>query len=429
MNTQMQDPKKAQRGVRALLALTLLGGCVHLGEWSDEQKEVLREMRLTNAPLPADPSNRFADDEAAAIIGQRLFFDTRLSANGAVACSTCHAPSKDFQDGLPLGKGLGTTGRRTMPVTGVAASPWLFWDGRKDSLWSQALGPLESAVEHGTDRLHVARVIAQSYRSEYQALFGSLPELAHLPAHASPAVSDQRWDAWQTMSDADRDAVNRVFADAGKAIAAYERKLQPGAARFDRYVDAVLQGDHQAAALHMTQDEVAGLRLFTGKANCTRCHNGPRLTNDDFANTGVPDLLRSGDLGRQLGSREVLQDEFNCLGRYSDARPEQCRELQAMRAGDQHGVRAFKVPSLRNVALRAPYMHAGQFATLEEVIEHYDRAPKAPAGHSELQPLRLSRKERRQLVQFLNTLTAPLDAEPRWLAAPPVTTASKGDAP
>jgi len=411
-------------GLRLLLATMVLSGCAHNTQaWSDPQKRQLEELRLAKTPLPPDPSNRFADSEPAAQLGQRLFFDTRFSANGAVSCATCHLPEKDFQDGLPLGKGIGTTGRRTMPVTGSAGSPWLFWDGRKDSLWSQALGPLESGVEHGGDRVQYYRIVRSVYRDEYERVFGELPGVSDLPEHASPALSDERWDAWMAMPARDRDAVNRVFANIGKAIAAYERKLMPGPSRFDRYVDAVLRADDATAARAMSRDEVAGLRLFIGKASCTQCHNGPRFTNDDFANTGVPDAGAGTDVGRHRGGREVLQDEFNCAGPYSDAGPGQCGELQALRAGDDHAVRAFKVPSLRNVAVRAPYMHAGQLASLTEVVEHYDRAPSAPAGHTELRPLHLTPEERRQLVQFLGALSAPLAVDPSWLRAPaPIST-------
>lgn len=404
--------------IRLLLTAMALSGCAHTQAWSDLQKSQLEELRLSETPLPRDPSNRFADSESAARLGQRFFFDTRFSANGAVSCATCHLPEKDFQDGLPLGKGIGTTGRRTMPVSGSAASPWLFWDGRKDSLWSQALGPLESGVEHGGDRVQYYRVVANVYRDEYERVFGELPGASALPEHASPALSDERWDAWMALPARDKDAVNRVFSNIGKAIAAYERKLTPGPSRFDRYVDAVLRGDDAGAAKAMSRDEAAGLRLFIGKANCTQCHNGPRLTNDDFANTGVPDAGEKTEIGRHLGGREVLQDEFNCVGPYSDARPEECRELKALRAGDDHALRAFKVPSLRNVAARAPYMHAGQLASLTDVVNHYDRAPKAPAGHTDLRALHLTPDERWQLVQFLGALSAAVAADPCWLRAP-----------
>ena len=120
-------------------------------------------------PLPRDPTNRVADDPRAADLGRRLFFDTRLSSNGRVACSTCHQPDRAFQDGIALAAGVGTTARRTMPIAGMARSPFLFWDGRKDSLWAQALGPLESPVEHGGTRAQYAHVVADALRSGLRA--------------------------------------------------------------------------------------------------------------------------------------------------------------------------------------------------------------------------------------------------------------------
>jgi cytochrome c peroxidase len=155
----------------------------------------------------------------------------------------------------------------------------------------------------------------------------------------------------------------------------------------------------------LSPDEVAGLRLFIGKASCVNCHNGPLLTNNGFHNTGVP--ARAGlpaDRGRLAGADGVLRDEFNCRSRWSDARSK-CPELEFLVTGDHVLERAFKVPSLRNVAERAPYMHAGQFSTLSEVIEHYNRAPKAAAGHAELEPLHLSAQERRQIEAFLRSLS------------------------
>jgi cytochrome c peroxidase len=226
----------------------------------------------------------------------------------------------------------------------------------------------------------------------------------------------------------ERDAVSRVFANLGKAIAAYERRIAPGASRFDAYVDAALRGDAQQMAATLTRDEEAGLRLFIGKANCLQCHNGPLFTNNDFHNTGVPAAagLRE-DTGRLAGVKQVLADEFNCLGPYSDARPEQCGELRFLATDAKNQLRQFRPPSLRNVAERAPYMHAGQFGSLVEVVEHYNRAPQAPQGHSELKPLRLSRAEIDQLVAFLATLKSPVNAESRWLLDPKMTAAKAGE--
>ena len=376
----------------ALLALMLWATLARVAAeprrtWTPAQLDELRSLSLLALdPLPPDPTNRVADDPAAAALGRRLFFDTRLSANGRVACGTCHQPERGFQDGLPLAVGVGTTARRAMPIAGMARSPFLFWDGRKDSLWAQALGPLESAVEHGGTREQYARVVASHYRDEYEAVFGPLPDLSAVEA------------LWE--------AVTGIFVNVGKAIAAYERRIGFGAARFDQYVAAVTAGRPADGVL--SDDEVAGLRLFIGTAHCTQCHNGPLLTNYEFHNTGVPP--RPGlpaDQGRLAGATAVGRDEFNCRSRWSDAR-QRCAELEFMVTGDHTQARAFKVPSLRNVAERAPYMHAGQLASLAEVLDHYDRAPAAVSGHSELHPLRLTRAERRQIEAFLRTLSGPI---------------------
>jgi cytochrome c peroxidase len=208
------------------------------------------------------------------------------------------------------------------------------------------------------------------------------------------------------MTDAQRDAVTSVFVNVGKAIAAYERRIDFGTSRFDRYVAAI--SDTGRGDSILTSDEIAGLKLFTGKANCTQCHNGPLFTNNEFHNTGVPRLTGQPlDEGRLTGASVVLTDEFNCRSRWSDA-PQTCAELDFLVTGDHTLERAYKVPSLRNVASRAPYMHAGQFATLAEVLDHYNRAPAAPAGHTELKPLRLKAAELGQLEAFLNALSGPI---------------------
>lgn len=355
------------------------------GRWTSAQLDDIQGLSLAALePLPRDPTNRVADDPRAADFGRRLFFDTRLSANGRVACSTCHQVERGFQDGLPLAQGVGTTARRAMPIAAMARSPFLFWDGRKDSLWAQALGPLESAVEHGGTRAQYATVVADAYANDYEAIFGPLPDLAR----------------------AEHDDITRVFVNIGKAIAAYERQIAFGPSRFDRYAVALASG--QTASGILSDEEVAGLRLFIGKGNCTQCHNGPLFTSNEFHNTGVPprrDLPI--DRGRLTGATAVLGDEFNCRSQWSDAR-EHCAELEFIVTEDHTLERAYKVPSLRNVAERAPFMHAGQFATLTEVLDHYNRAPGATSGHSELRPLGLKAVELRQLEAFLRSLSGPL---------------------
>lgn len=143
------------------------------------------------------------------------------------------------------------------------------------------------------------------------------------------------------------------------------------------------------------------------------------LPNNDFHNTGVP--AANGlpeDDGRATGTRQVLTDEFNCLSPYSDAKEGDCAELTYMVIDGHDLERQFKPPSLRNVAARGPFMHAGQFETLEGVLNHYNTAPEAPMGHSELEPLGLNEKQIAQIIAFLKTLDSPVDAEPEWLRMP-----------
>lgn len=386
--------------------------------WSDADKATLGSMLLSRLPAPpADPSNAAESRPEAIALGKRLFSDTRLSMNGQVSCASCHSPERDFQDGRPVGQGVGTGSRRTMPIAAAAHSPWLFWDGRKDSLWSQALGPLEDPAEHGANRSQLAHLLAANYRADYEAVFGPFPSLQGVPANASPVGSPADRMGWQAMSSEQRESVNRVFSNLGKAVAAYERTVTYRESRFDRYVNAVLQGAG-AEPQPLTPAELNGLRLFIGKGQCSTCHNGPLLTDQHFHNTGVPprDLSRP-DGGRRLAVEKVRDDEFNCLGRYSDAKGDVCQELKFIASDDPGLEGAFKTPSLRNVANRAPYMHAGQLATLEDVVAHYVRSPRAAIGHSELahggggharrEPIRLTDQEARDLVQFLRTLSGP----------------------
>lgn len=393
--------------------------------WTENEQATLRSLWLGSLPpVPPDPSNAYADDPGAAALGQKFFFDTRFSANGQVACVTCHQPARLFTDGLPLARGIGTTNRNAMTIVGTAYSPWLFWDGRADSQWAQALIPLENPVEHGGTRTQYAHVIDEQYRAAYEIIFGPLPDLtdaARFPAEAGPLAADPAArTAWREMTPADRATVTRIFVNVGKAIAAYERLLVPGPARFDTYVEAVLANDVERMHATLTAEEAAGLRLFISpQVGCTRCHNGPLFTNESFHNTGVPTNPQNpADRGRATGVQHAQRDEFNCLTPYSDAGPEACAELRFAKTGGVELERAFKVPTLRNVTETAPYMHAGQFATLREVLHHYNRAPVAPSGHSELNRLYLTQAELDQLVAFLHTLESSVPVSSKWLEAP-----------
>ena len=383
--------------------------------WSAAERSTLASLWLGSLPpLPADPSNRFAHDPDAAALGQRLFFDPRLSANGGVACATCHQPAKYFTDGLARGRAIGTSRRNTISLVGAAYSPWMYWDGRRDSLWSQALSPLEDPQEHGGNRVQLAGLVYadRAYRSAYERLFGPLQDFGDRVRLAPPGKPGA------SLSPEDAQLVSRVFANMGKSIAAYERLLRPGASRFDRYVEAVLAEDQPRQRQLFSPFEKAGLRLFIGKANCTQCHNGPLLTNNEFHNTGV--LSAPGqvpDKGRVDGVRIARADPFNCLGAYSDAAEADCGELMFTKTGIEV-LGALRTPSLRNVEQTAPYMHAGQLITLEAVLAHYNEAPPAMIGHNEAKPLNLSRREIKQLRAFLGTLNAAPATDARWLRPP-----------
>lgn len=172
--------------VFASAALALGAGAAMLkSEWSAEDLKRIQSLSLASLPvLRPDPSNRVSDDPAAAALGKALFFDTRLSANGSISCASCHEPDRQFQDDLPVGHGMADGTRRTMPIAGSAYYPFLFWDGRKDSQWSQALGPLENPVEHGADRTMVVRLVTSAYKTQYEELFGAVPSMEGLPDHA-----------------------------------------------------------------------------------------------------------------------------------------------------------------------------------------------------------------------------------------------------
>ncbi len=348
--------------------------------WNTAEIAVLESLSLDALPdLPADPSNAVADNPLAVEFGRQLFFDTRFSANGNISCATCHQPERRFTDGLPKAVATGMSKRNTPSVVGSAYSPWLYWDGRRDSLWAQALSPLEDPNEHASNRLTIIAIVVEdkNYWRMYKSLFG------------------------------EASAVDTMFSNLGKAIAAFERTIMPTAARFDDYVAAVKSGDMARQAALYSIDEARGLRLFIGEANCTQCHNGPLMTNNEFHNTGLINFPGDvPDKGRVAGVREVLEDPFNCSGRHNDAAQPSCAELEFVRTGEEL-IGAFRTPSLRNLEGTEPYGHKGQLATLGAMLAHYNAAPDAMIGHNEAKPLNLSWRELQQLEAFLLTLAAP----------------------
>jgi cytochrome c peroxidase len=361
-------------------------------DWTTAEVLVLESLSLQSLPrLPADASNGVADNPDAAALGKRLFHDARLSANGGISCATCHQPIRNFSDGLQKAQAIGTAKRNTPSIVGTAYSPWLYWDGRRDSQWSQALSPLEDANEHAFDRVQVLRLIADDgeYLAQYEFLFGKLADTRNMR----------------------REDIDRAFANIGKSIAAFERTLLPLPTRFDEYVKAVVAGDLLLQERLFDDDEKWGLRHFVGAANCMQCHNGPLMTNNEFHNTGVISFPGEvPDPGRIEGIELAMKNDFNCLREFSDDADRKCDELEFARTGREL-LGAMRTPSLRNLRDTAPYMHKGQLASLADVLRHYNEAPDAMIGHNEAKPLGLDSNELHQLEMFLLTLATPVNLD------------------
>ncbi len=370
---------------------------------------------------PADPTNLVADADDAAELGHLLFFEERFSANEAVSCATCHSPTTGFADAERLGEGIAQVGKNTPTVLNTAWNRWFFWDGRADTAWMQALGPLEDPREHGANRVALIRVVAtdSALSVAYTAIFGALPPMtdARFPPDARPVpdpVDDPQNVAWEAMSAEDQSLINLHFANIGKAIAAYERRLARVDAPFDRFA----AGDPAA----LSPAAQRGLALFVGEGRCTLCHSGPELSDREFHNLALDTrgwLDPAPDYGRYTGIFDVIESPFNGAGVYSDDPVVGAAKLNYIALTDEQ-IGQHKTPSLRNVALTAPYMDGGHFAGLEDVLGFYSTlGEEGGEGHREdiLQPLDLSAGDVADLTAFLESLTgAPPDA--RWTDPP-----------
>ena len=362
--------------------------------------------------------------QQATELGKALFFDSRLSRNNKISCATCHDPARFFMDGKAVSEGIKVLERNSPSLLGVGFSPWLYWDGRKDSLWSQALAPIEHPKEMGNDRLSTIQYVLAQYTKEYQKIVGALTtldqQIINLPFTASPLGTLEEKDRWQNRLTAEQqERINHHFIQIGYFLMAYEQDLKPTQAIFDEFVDHLSQGsDVQTLQNIMGIDAVLGLRLFMGKANCAGCHNGPLFTNFEFHNIGVPERDESSvDLGRFAGAKRLSIDEFNCLlsqGAAAALDNGSCEEIVFLKTKGKELIGAFKTPSLRNVGETAPYMHSGQFGSLQAVISHYNK-PKPPffdpvqhpeKPHFDIFPLGLNESEERHLLAFLHSLTS-----------------------
>lgn len=377
-----------------------------------------REIRLIlkHSPLeppPPDPTNRVADDPAAARLGQFLFFDERLSGDSTRSCATCHEPQRAFTDGRQLAEGAGPNTRHTQGLYNVAYNRWFFWDGRADTLWGQVVHPIVGPNEMAGSRLGVYRGLLGDLqiRRAYESIFGPPPELQ---------ITDER--VWAHLSKPQQAKVNRVLANLSKCIAAYERMLVSRSAPFDRFAEGIRE-NNEAKRQAISPSAQRGLKLFVGKGNCRLCHTGPNFSDGEFHNIGVPPLRHelTLDPGRLRGADLVLEDEFNSRGSFSDAPGgTQAQMLKFLVNGPQN-LGAFKTPSLRNAALTSPYMHEGQFDSLERVVKFYSTLEGAiiTGHHGEriLEPLDLTDQEQSDLVAFLKTLT-DVNIAPELLVKP-----------
>ena len=288
-------------------------------------------LRPERAPEPAD--NRATPERVA--LGKALFFDPRLSGSDWISCASCHNPALGWSDGLPtgIGEGMKRLARATPTIVNIGFTTHLMWDGRQPNLEAQALGPIQADEEMNQDIPGLVKKL--SGIRDYRPMFDK--------AYPGEGISGET---------------------IGKALAAYQRTIVSTESPFDRW----RKGDARA----VSEAGKRGFELFTGKANCVKCHEGFNFTDNGFHNIG----LKSADVGR-FAQRKVI----------------------SMRG-------AFKTPTLRDVELTAPYMHNGAYRTLEEVVDHYDRGGDVKDNLSpEMKPLELTEREKADLVAFLKTLT------------------------
>jgi cytochrome c peroxidase len=292
--------------------------------------------------VPWPADNPYSSKKAA--LGKLLYFDKRLSSDGTVSCASCHVPEYAYTDGKALSVGInGHLGTRNAPtVVNAAYQSHLFWDGRAASLEEQCLGPLANPKEMTDDR-----DVHLAHRNCHERIL-AIPgyRLLFFEAFGSETFS---------------------MKEVAQAMATFERTLLSGNAPFDRY----RAGDHSSMSILQIQ----GLAVFE-RVGCANCHGGFNFTDGRFVNIGVG-----------------MDKEHPDLGRYEISKEERDRG-------------AFKIPTLREVAHTAPYMHDGSLKTLAEVVEYYNSGGTSNSHLSPLmQPLKLSDEDKKALMCFMEALS------------------------
>lgn len=317
---------------------------------------------ITAVPVPADNPQTPEKIE----LGKKLFFDRRLSGDGTMSCVTCHDPEMAFTDGLDISLSYPTTKnwRNAPTLINVAFQKYLFHDGRARSLEEQVLFPMMSAFEMNRNLDFMEEVIRSvpEYVEEFKRVFG------------------------------DGDTTRQRIA---MAIAAFERTLISKNAPLDRY----LRGDKTALSTVAKK----GLEIFTGKGKCAECHYGVNLSDDKFYALYVPENPEQQEDPRIGATRRYVAKVYH----YEDYRNLTEDPGRYLITKDKKDWKAFKTPTLREIAKTGPYMHNGMLKTLDEVIEFFDRG--GGKGNTALKPLGLSEEEKRQLKVFL---TEALTGEP-----------------
>ena len=372
---------------RILAAMLLLLACsasaVRCDEFSSTELDRIASHGPWPPPWAPDPGNRASGNIAAIRLGHALFFEPRLAADRRIACATCHRPDQGFQDGRATARGLKVGARNTPGLLDVRHQRWFGWDGGHDSLWAASLRPILDPREMGGSAARAARVLRgrPDLACHYRRAFGKPPDV--------------------------RDP--QLLVNIAKAIAAWQETLVSPATPFDRFRAALAAGDSQATATYPAAAR-RGLKIFLGRGQCATCHAGPLFTNGEFGDIGVPFFIkpRGVDPGRQGGIKHLLASPYNLLGAENDdATRGNATGTRYLRT-EHRNFGEFKVPTLRNLTLTAPYMHNGSLATLRDVARHYselDEDRLHSDGERILKPLRLSAAESDDLVTFLESLS------------------------
>jgi cytochrome c peroxidase len=377
---------------------------------------------LSLSPLPPPPhdlTNAVSGNCRAIDFGRNLFFDLRLSKDRDRACATCHIPDSGWADGHAVANVTGVL-RNTPTLWNVAYNRWFFWDGRADSLWAQASGPIEAAAEQNLNRLDLAYQVLteRDLRTEYEAIFGPLPEAARRAAMQAHSSEVERKTIWEQLSPEAKNAITQILVNVGKAIAGFEETITSRNSPFDKFVQTTRSGDNAASTV-LSPEAQRGLKIFAGRGQCYQCHSGPTFSDGEFHNTlVVADKNNPEDLGRIRGLELLATSELRRDSPFSSKRKgvsaaDRKPTLSGLATRSQ-----FKTPPLRNITEKTAFMHNGQLLSLQAVIAHYaslrTRAPRHPNADPILSSINVAKQDTDDLIAFLQSLKDTSELNSMW---------------